>query len=182
MGEAKRRAEAKARMEAEGKLLKPSGICPMCEKDDMSRVAALPAIGLSDIKTLYGICARCRCMWEAKPVGWTDDVCDGAEPCDNCAFRPGSPEIQNREGWAALLDSLRAGHEFKCHKGCPIDNMIGVMTDTNIQGAAFNLEWMKSNKARSCAGFWRMIWALEKKDPEFNWLRNRYPNAFKEET
>jgi hypothetical protein len=42
------------------------------------------------------------------------------EPCDNCAFRPGSPESKDRDGWKALMESLKSGGKFFCHKGVPI--------------------------------------------------------------
>jgi hypothetical protein len=41
-------------------------------------------------------------------------------PCDNCAFRPGSPEQADTAKWKELIAKLRAGGTFHCHKGVPI--------------------------------------------------------------
>jgi hypothetical protein len=43
------------------------------------------------------------------------------EPCDNCAFRPGSPEQKDKARWAELMASLKENGRFYCHKGVPID-------------------------------------------------------------
>jgi len=71
------------------------------------------------------LCANCRTAWE--PIDgaliWdSSDLCASfSEPCDNCAFRPGSPEQANPEKWKEMIRQLRAGGAFHCHKGVPLD-------------------------------------------------------------
>ena len=51
-----------------------------------------------EIDCEWQTCRDCRAVWEAfPPVYARDPVC--AEPCDNCAFRPGSPEQADPERW-----------------------------------------------------------------------------------
>ena len=53
-------------------------------------------------------CLDCRAVWEPFPPTYArDPVC--AEPCDNCAFRFGSPEQKDTEGWNYLIEILRSG-------------------------------------------------------------------------
>jgi prophage regulatory protein len=55
-------------------------------------------------------CLSCSAIWEALPSLYVEDpVC--AEPCDNCAFRPGSPEqrdtaerLTRLPNWPAALN------------------------------------------------------------------------------
>jgi hypothetical protein len=71
------------------------------------------------------ICANCRTAWEPieqSLLGTLTDPCASfREPCDNCAFRPGSPEQADTEKWKELVAKLRAGGTFHCHKGVPLD-------------------------------------------------------------
>lgn len=163
MGEAKRRAEAYASATPH----RPPRVCPKCKSIRIERTT-LPPTGLSARETLYDLCRECGTVWEAYPDNWCEDVV-GAEPCDNCAFRPGSPEQTDREGWAALIDTLRAGGEFRCHKGSPI---LGI-TDgrkPNADGTVsveFDKEWVQRH-GRKCAGFMRLVWAMNAKGE--NWL------------
>lgn len=70
-------------------------------------------------------CIDCRIAWEpaneAHIWDWSDPCASFSEPCDNCAFRPGSPEQADTEEWKKLITSLRAGAAFHCHKGVPIE-------------------------------------------------------------
>jgi len=69
-------------------------------------------------------CADCRTAWE--PVDdslvWdrSDPCASLSQPCDNCAFRPGSPEQADVPKWKEMIAALRAGAAFHCHKGVPI--------------------------------------------------------------
>lgn len=119
--------------------------------------------GLSKIPTLFDVCFECHTIWEAYSEGWCEDVV-GAEPCDNCAFRPGVPEHQDKEAWAKLIADLKGGREFKCHKGCPI-----VTKGKEIIG--FDEKWIEA-RGRNCAGFMRMVWSMKKHGED--WLANRY--------
>lgn len=116
MGEAKRRKQS----------LWPgsSRRCPACLG---TRVATTTTPDSAQI--FYGrsitVCGGCGAAWE--PIKeediWDrdDPACSGREPCDNCAFRPGSPEQADKEKWSALIESLKSGGQFFCHKGVPID-------------------------------------------------------------
>jgi hypothetical protein len=70
------------------------------------------------------ICANCRTAWEpidASLIWDASDPCASlSAPCDNCAFRPGSPEQSDTAKWKELIAKLRAGGTFHCHKGVPI--------------------------------------------------------------
>lgn len=73
------------------------------------------------------VCANCRCAWE--PFERADVLhpeemkppSSFREPCNNCAFRPNSPEQLDPERWAELMAALKAQGIFYCHKGVPID-------------------------------------------------------------
>ena len=118
MGEAKRKAAVKAMHPWPGS----HGRCPVCRG---LRVLTMPAPDTDFYARELTICADCSAVWEpldeAQIWDRTDPYCSFKEPCNNCAFRPGSPESENKEKWRALLESLKAGAQFDCHKGVPID-------------------------------------------------------------
>ena len=87
MGEAKRRAEAYVA----AKSYRPPRRCPKCKGGDVARTE-LPPTGMSHRETAYDCCRACGTVWEAYPDDWCEDVV-GADPCDNCAFRPGSTRL-----------------------------------------------------------------------------------------
>jgi hypothetical protein len=153
-GEARRRAEA----HAHGRPYRPPRTCPRCKSIRISRTA-LPATALSNRPTDYDLCRDCGTVWEAYPDDWCTDVV-GAEPCDNCAFRPGSPEQEDAAHWRWLIGLLRAGGQFRCHKGAPIDGL----EKGEVQ---FDADWVGKH-GRSCAGFMRMVWAMREKGED--WL------------
>ena len=77
----------------------------------------------------HAFCRGCRAMWE--PINPAilcdpDDPDSGlTRPCDNCAFRKGSPERLDPQKWEKLMmDIHRGGAVFYCHKGVPmaVDN------------------------------------------------------------
>jgi hypothetical protein len=156
MGAAKRRAEAYASATPH----RPPRVCPKCKSVRISR-ATLPPTGLSVRETEYDLCRDCGTVWEAYPPDWCEDVV-GAQPCDNCAFRSGSPEQEDREGWTYLVDILRSGGEFRCHKGAPILGLMKVPAK-----AEFDAAWVQKH-GRKCAGFMRLVWAMEAKGED--WL------------
>ncbi|MGE3279939.1 MAG: hypothetical protein AB7H90_00975 [Alphaproteobacteria bacterium] len=126
---------------------------------------------LSYRPTDYDGCQDCGTIWESYPDNWCEDVV-GAEPCDNCAFRPDSPEQRNPEEWRELITKLRSGGEFRCHKGAPI---LGLNKDKpNTDGTydvEFDPDWIR-RRSRQCAGFMRMVWSLRDKGED--WLAKRY--------
>lgn len=69
-------------------------------------------------------CWKCDTQWEpfdpadlAVPDSETSSF---KEPCDNCAFRKGSPERADPDEWRRLMADIRAGAVFFCHKGVPV--------------------------------------------------------------
>lgn len=92
--------------------------CPACNSESIMRI-------LSRDLDKYDACLECRAVWERLPTGEPyrrdGELLPFGEPCDNCAFRSGSPESEDKEKWRALLASLRAGGKFYCHKGVPLD-------------------------------------------------------------
>lgn len=120
------------------------------------------------------LCRACSAVWEAFPAaGYVEDpVC--AEPCDNCAFRPGSPEQQDKEGWKTLTANLRPGgdpmgdHRFYCHKHVAIDLTKGpgnfiFPTYDGLTVAGTTTPIPDTSKMRTCSGYLRMLWALNAK-------------------
>jgi hypothetical protein len=184
MGEAQRKREIRADAFACGRPVPRPIHCPACgskriayvPKGSIPSIVALAAATDKDLDVEYGACGKCRALWEAFPPLYIEDpVC--AEPCDNCAFRPGSPEQQDPEKWKALIASLKPeqslGHftgKFFCHKGVPIDQATGpgnflfpqkpVLMDGepvhNPDGTVATIE--DTLKMRTCSGFLRMFW------------------------
>lgn len=122
--------------------------CPSCHSRRTAASMA-PAMGLSHIPTLMGVCADCKTLWEAFPPDWKHDPVE-ASPCDNCAFAKGSPESEDREAWRSMLAKLRMGQEFRCHKGAPI------IIDNEGNFIEFDAAWV-NRKGRMCAGFLRAM-------------------------
>ena len=107
--------------------MKGADECPRCGG---SRVAI---ITLPDAGTHNG-CLACKTIWEPfNPADMVDDddqYSSFKEPCDNCAFRPGSPEREDKESWKDLLQHLQLnGIAFMCHKGVPVSQKEGESHD-----------------------------------------------------
>lgn len=186
MGEAARRQFAKQCQRAEayatGRPWKPQPQCDSpCNSFDVVRLKAgeLPA-PMENCE--HEFCRRCGAIWEAFPAEGRieDPVC--SEPCDNCAFRPGSPEQQDRAGWKRLIETLKPDADgiptgrFYCHKGVPIDMKKGpgnflfpqkaITSDGEpILEPSTGLSVMTEDtaKMRTCSGFLRMVWELNRK-------------------
>lgn len=155
MGEAKRRSDARY----SAKPYRPPRVCPNCKSIGIER-KTLP--GINGLMTDYDMCRECATVWEAYPINWCEDVV-GAEPCDNCAFRPGSPEQSDPAAWKELVAKLRSGNEFKCHKGAPIEGL-------DAGKPEFDEQWIR-DRGRLCAGFMHMVWAMREKGE--SWFENR---------
>lgn len=108
------------------KVAKPvpgtASCCPKCRSTRVGTVDTPKGIDFYGRK--IAVCGNCQTAWE--PIDdsliWDrDDACASfSAPCDNCAFRPGSPEQANTEEWKKTIASLRAGAAFHCHKGVPL--------------------------------------------------------------
>jgi hypothetical protein len=192
MGEAKRRRDARLEAYATGQIFKPTPECPACRSRQVKQLpkSEMPPFIVQQFGCDLEACLDCRALWEAFPEqGYVEDpVC--AEPCDNCAFRPGSPEQADTEGWKALIESLKPQPEgwfagrFYCHKGVPIDmtkgpgNFLFPTKDitADVERVAGEPVGDKPHtipdaaKMRTCSGFLRMFWARSKKIGEPAWM------------
>lgn len=98
------------------------GCCPKCRS---ANVGYDPTYSFKGYGPGICVCKNCETLWE--PIDpaliWdkSDPYCSSSEPCNNCAFRPGSPEQQDTEKWRDMILSLRQGEQFYCHKGVPIE-------------------------------------------------------------
>jgi hypothetical protein len=96
--------------------------CPTCKSP---RVHIHGDHGVKFYSRQIAICANCRTAWEpidASLIWDASDPCASlSAPCDNCAFRPGSPEQSDTAKWKELIAQLRSGAAFHCHKGVPLD-------------------------------------------------------------
>ncbi|HEX9768468.1 MAG TPA: hypothetical protein VGA50_04755 [Kiloniellales bacterium] len=108
-------------------------------------------------------CRNCKAIWEpfdpAQIWDTSDPHCSFREPCNNCAFRPGSNEQQDREKWITLIDSLRQGGAFFCHKGVPIE------PDAEF-GFAYPAD---RKKLRHCRGYLNALEGLAKRREPSIW-------------
>lgn len=98
--------------------MKGADQCPRCASRRWATVVA-PSDFYADV---LRACANCKTLWEPFEV---EELLDpereplGAfkQPCNNCAFRKGSPEQKTD-----LLTKIRTGGgAFYCHKGVPIE-------------------------------------------------------------
>lgn len=80
------------------------------------------------VTSFYGrtlrVCGNCGTAWEPfDPADLLDDdipTSSFREPCDNCAFRPGSPEQEDKARWQKIVGDIQKGGAFYCHKGVPL--------------------------------------------------------------
>lgn len=103
------------------------------------------------------VCRNCETLWEpfdpADTIDPTERLASFIEPCNNCAFRPGSPEQEDTEEWKKTMASLKAGGSFYCHKGVPIDIK-------NPNGFAYPDDGKTPRKLRICRGYLKMWGAM----------------------
>lgn len=97
------------------------------------------------------ICPSCKAAWEPLPPGEPrhpeEPNMSFPEPCDNCAFRPGSPEVEDRAEWKKLLTKLKHGGRFYCHKGVPLGGEDGFQYPKKADGTH------DEGRMRLCRGF-----------------------------
>ncbi len=154
------------------KPLPGAGRCPRCGSTRVARdeQSATNFYG----QTIEG-CGNpaCRAFWEPydpaqlleKDLPRTSSF---IEPCDNCAFRPGSFEQRQPEFWKDLMVKLKAnGHAgFFCHKGVPIN----VDSEDGFDYPRDRVTGKPAiGKLRYCRGFLKMLgahWAKSGNDFE----------------
>ena len=149
------------------------GSTKQCPKCGCRKVAHDPAATLKGYGPGIAVCVNCKAIWEPfEPEQiWdkTDPHCSFKEPCNNCAFRPGSPEQSDTEQWKLLLDRLKCGGSFYCHKGVPIEpnakdgfayahRTISVVID----GKTVSKTVADEKKLRLCRGYLSALTALHR--------------------
>lgn len=120
-------------------------LCPKCKSPNIEIIPFLRD------GTLLEACRTCGAFWEAE----LREPCSGT-PCDNCAWRPGSPERSDPEKWAHLMSEFKRGAIFYCHKRVP------AQLDENGYSFQFNIELHDGRQtctnAPVCAGW--LNWKL----------------------
>lgn len=102
----------------------PRDRCPRCGHDKVAR-AEVKKGTFGGYGPVIAVCQACKCLWE--PVHhdliWDPDdpLCSFSQPCDNCAFRPGSTEQRDKATWEKVKENIRQSGGFYCHKGVPIE-------------------------------------------------------------
>lgn len=104
--------------------MKGADQCPRCGSDSVAHIT------LVDSSHIAG-CTKCQTLWE--PFSPSDLSSPNnpnsifKKPCENCAFRPGSPEREDPVKWQALWEELilTQGSAFFCHKGVPLSTEEG---------------------------------------------------------
>jgi hypothetical protein len=118
-------------------------------------------------------CANCKITWETFTA---DQLLDQipyssfVEPCNNCAFRKGSPEQSDPYTWMKIKEGVEDGSPFYCHKGVPIapgsENGFDYPTRkaaTNLAGKDVGVEVYDQRRLRLCRGWLNTRYALMKK-------------------
>jgi hypothetical protein len=139
--------------------------CPQCE------TAAVYASGDPEILG-FAVCGECGAAWERVDRAMLTDAANLLspfhEPCNNCAFRPGSREQQDTAGWRDLIGRLKDGEQFFCHKGVPLKGFTGNAADVGfdypqreavveLEGERIVVDVPDRSRLRVCAGYLRMI-------------------------
>ena len=127
--------------------------CPKC---GCRKVRLVPGLTFKGFGPGLALCSNCAAIWEPFDPSdiWDrdDPVCSFREPCNNCAFRPGSNEHEDRERWLEIVRGLKGGAQFYCHKGVPIE-----------AGAEHGFSYPKERtKLRLCRGYLKALPGLLK--------------------
>ena len=135
--------------------MKGADQCPVCASDRSANVT----VGK---ETIAG-CKVCQTLWEpfdpAQLLDDDDQYSSFKDMCGNCAFRPGSPEREDKEAWKEQLEHLALNDiPFMCHKGIPISRKKGETHDhpKNEKGH------YDIGRARFCRGY--LKWSLKMED------------------
>lgn len=101
------------------------GSTQQCPKCGSRKVAHDPKLKSGGYGPGMATCLNCKTLWEPfdpEQIWDTSDPhCSFKEPCNNCAFRSGSPEQADPQKWKSLVDQLKCGAQFFCHKGVPLE-------------------------------------------------------------
>lgn len=90
---------------------RPSDTCPHCGSGEVFEGTTIQAhAGPVHIDG----CASCQKVWERETR-----ANPGLEPCSNCAFLPGSPEMESGKMWEIIRATLEGPGIFYCHRRVP---------------------------------------------------------------
>ena len=126
---------------------------------------------------LIRACVNCKTTWEPFEKSVLLDTDDRysqfTKPCNNCAFRPGSPERSDPEKWEHLLSTL-GWYEgaFYCHKGVPINmesedgfdypkTKDGKHDIRRLRMCSGYVHWLKSSKAVAKKRLKELAWETQ---------------------
>lgn len=136
--------------------MKGADQCPVCGS---TRALAIHLNSTSEMKNIRS-CMECETAWEpydpSACIDPTDPVSAFTAPCDNCAFRPHSPEREDAKEWRRLTAYLEIGGRFYCHKGVPLSKQEGQTHDQPKLPSGEH----DTAKMRLCAGYlaWWLGW------------------------
>jgi hypothetical protein len=151
--------------------MKGADQCPECgsRKWAQGYKEMPPVPGLDLLPKHVRVCRNpaCACIWEffdeAELLDEGRRYSSFKEPCDNCAFRPGSPEQKDPAKWKELVaglelsDSCQPKGMFFCHKGVPLDLERISPTDSGYKYPVDAAGKFDQKKNRPCRGYYRMI-------------------------
>jgi hypothetical protein len=132
--------------------MKGADQCPRCASRRTARLdQAVTDFYSADLL----VCGNCGTAWEPfDPAELVDPKHEplGAfkHPCSNCAFRKGSPEQRDAEGWESKMIDMSFGASFYCHKGVPV-------APASDHGFAYPEDGKNPRKLRLCRGYLNSI-------------------------
>jgi hypothetical protein len=138
--------------------MKGADQCPRCASRKWGDVQ-------QDLTDFYAValrvCANCGTAWEPFEASELLDADMPAtssfiHPCNNCAFRKGSPEQQDKEHFDDLRMKLAFGGRFYCHKGVPV-------TPGSEHGFDYPDGGANPRKLRLCRGYLNQLKFDEKR-------------------
>lgn len=101
------------------------GSTEQCPKCGSRKVGFDPDLSHAGYGPGIAACQNCKSVWEpfAPEAIWDKDdpYCSFKQPCNNCAFRKGSPEQSDPAEWAKIMENVEHFGGFFCHKGVPIE-------------------------------------------------------------
>lgn len=128
--------------------MKGADQCPRCASRRWKDVH-------QDATTFYAetlrVCGNCGAAWEpfdpADAFDGDDPLSSFKHPCNNCAFRKGSPEQSDKENWDGMLLGMAGmGTPFYCHKGV-------VVAPAAEHGFEYPAGGKDGGKLRLCRGY-----------------------------
>ena len=141
-------------------------VCPECGSPRLAMMR-IHRTGGPDVVMAGCAVGGCGAIWEPVDPGIlaaeSDCTAPFTRPCDDCAFRPDSPERRDRAEWEALMRKFETGTRFYCHKGVPTE---AVSADSD-EGTRYRFPRREDgqydqSRMRFCAG-WLAWWLATRK-------------------